>query len=104
MKRFLQLIILPGLLMVLVACSKETPSSADASTKPESAPASASPAPDAPAAVADAVKADSKPDAKPVVKAEPKITVPAGAKLRVALLDAVSSDKSQEGDTFNASL
>jgi hypothetical protein len=38
------------------------------------------------------------------VKAEPPITVPAGAKLRVALLNAVSSDKSQAGDEFRASL
>src|SRR5215831_9093437 len=37
-------------------------------------------------------------------KPEPRITVPAGTKLRVALLDAVSSDKSQAGDQFAASL
>jgi hypothetical protein len=107
MKRFLQLITVAGLVMALVACSKDTSStSADASTKPESAPASAaaSPVPTTPSSRADAVRADSKPDAKPDVKPEPKITVPAGAKLRVALLDAVSSDKSQAGDTFNASL
>jgi len=37
-------------------------------------------------------------------KPEPRITVPAGTKLRVALLDAVSSDKSEAGDQFMASL
>jgi hypothetical protein len=37
-------------------------------------------------------------------KAEVKTTVPAGTKLRVALLDAVSSDKSRVGDQFLASL
>jgi hypothetical protein len=52
----------------------------------------------------DVVKADAKPVAKPDVRPEPKVAIPAGSKLRVALLDAVSSDKSQAGDTFNASL
>jgi hypothetical protein len=37
-------------------------------------------------------------------KPEPKVVVPAGTKLRVALLDAVSSDKSKAGDPFLASL
>jgi hypothetical protein len=103
MKRFLQCIILAGGLMAVVACSKEASStSADTSAKPENASASSALA--APAPIAEAPKADSKPDAKPDVKPEPKITVPAGTKLRVALLDAVSSDKSQAGDTFGASL
>ena len=39
-----------------------------------------------------------------VVKPEVKVTVPAGTKLRVVLLDAVSSDKSRVGDQFLASL
>jgi len=79
----------------LAACGKDTPSTADASSKPESA-APPTPAPVAPVPVAD--------DVKPEVKPEPKITVPAGTKLRVALLDAVSSDKSRAGDAFQASL
>ena len=38
-------------------------------------------------------------------KPEPKTTtVPAGTKLRVALLNSVSSDKSEAGDQFMASL
>jgi len=35
---------------------------------------------------------------------DPKVTVPAGTKLRVALLDGVSSDKSEAGDPFTATL
>jgi len=43
---------------------------------------------------------------KPVEKVEPapKVTVPVGTKLRVSLLDPVSSDKSEAGDQFLASL
>jgi hypothetical protein len=37
-------------------------------------------------------------------KPESKVTVPAGSKIRVALLDSVSSDKSRAGDQFLASL
>src|SRR5437762_13585972 len=47
------------------------------------------------------VPAEAAADRKPV---EVKTTVPAGTKLRVALLDAVSSDKSRPGDQFLASL
>jgi hypothetical protein len=38
------------------------------------------------------------------LKPEPKIVIPAGTRLRVALIDAVSSDKSRPGDSFMASL
>ena len=37
-------------------------------------------------------------------KPEPKTVVPAGTRFRVALIDAVSSDKSRPGDSFMASL
>src|SRR5262249_10829641 len=97
MKRTLHWTILVGWIISLAAC---TGASTDASSaiKPESAPAAASAAPTAtaPTPPPDEVK----PEAKPA----PKVTVPAGTKLRVALLDAVSSDKSQDGDTFLASL
>ena len=38
------------------------------------------------------------------VKPEPKVVIPAGTRFRVALIDAVSSDKSHPGETFMASL
>jgi hypothetical protein len=38
------------------------------------------------------------------VKAEPRITIPAGTRLRVALIDSVSTNKSSPGDQFMASL
>jgi hypothetical protein len=44
------------------------------------------------------------PAAAEPVKVEPKTTIAAGTKLRVTLLDAVSSDKSRPGDPFMASL
>jgi hypothetical protein len=98
--------------MGLVACNKEATTSAD-STQPRNAP-------DSTAAVAE----KANPEPAPVTKAEPpesvdkikpeakvaipaparKITIPAGTKLHVALLDSVSSDKSQNGDQFMASL
>jgi hypothetical protein len=37
-------------------------------------------------------------------KPEPRLVVPAGTRLRVALTDAISSDKSRPGDSFMASL
>lgn len=37
-------------------------------------------------------------------KPEPKVTIPAGTRLHVALIDGVSSDKSSPGDQFMASL
>src|SRR5260370_41620672 len=41
---------------------------------------------------------------KPEPKPEPKTVIPAGTRFRVALIDAVSSDKSRPGDLFMASL
>ncbi len=38
------------------------------------------------------------------LKPEPKVVIPAGTRFRVALIDAVSSNKSRPGDSFLASL
>jgi predicted small lipoprotein YifL len=115
MRATFQAIAIAALLMTLTACSKQPPTTNADSAQPKNAPAA-----DAAAkAVPDAGKTGSEPEkprpasiaAKPepdvvqeTVKPEPKVTVPAGTKLRVALLDAVSSDKSQAGDQFMASL
>jgi hypothetical protein len=40
----------------------------------------------------------------PETKPEPRLVIPAGTRLRVALTDAISSDKSRPGDSFMASL
>src|SRR5207302_305111 len=37
-------------------------------------------------------------------KAEPKVVIPAGTHFRIALIDAVSSDRSRPGDSFMATL
>jgi hypothetical protein len=81
-----------ALMTSLVACNKQpSTTSADSPTtsadtlQPRRAPA---------AAVTPV--ADRRP--------EPRVTVPAGTKLRVSLLQAVSSDKSQTGDAFLATL
>ena len=72
-------------MMNLAACAHEpSTTSADSVAAPKSAPAAAP------------VVERAKPDSK--------TTVPAGTKLRVALLDGVSSDKSRVGDQFLASL
>jgi hypothetical protein len=85
MKRTLNAIALAALTAGVVACSKgPTTTSAD-TWQPRKAPA---------AAVADNVEQEAK----------PKIMVPAGTKLRIVLLDAVSSDKSRPGDQFMANL
>ena len=54
---------------------------------------------------ADPAGANAEPD-KPasLFASAPKITIPEGAKLQVALIDGVSSEKSSPGDTFMASL
>jgi len=39
-----------------------------------------------------------------IIKPEPKITIPAGSRLRVALIDGVSTRKNSAGDHFLASL
>src|SRR5262247_2763397 len=88
-------IIVAALVMGVVACSKETSTNAD-SLQPRSA---AEALPEAP--VADKVNPEPKSDLKP--RPAP-INIAAGTKLRVALIDPVSSDKSHAGDQFMASL
>ncbi len=90
MKRSLHTIAVGALLLGAVACSKEPSTTSANPLEPKSAPAAApAPAP---------VPAPDK------IKPQPKMVVPAGTKLRVALLQAVSSDKSRPGDQFLASL
>src|SRR3954466_14656851 len=93
MKRSPHLLIAAALVLSAVGCNKEpSTTSADAVNQPAATPANAPAAAPAPAPVVD----------KP--KPEPKTTIPAGTKLQVTLLDAVSSDKSSAGDQFTASL
>ena len=102
MRRALHAIVPVALVMGLVACSKD-PSTANAadSLQPRNVPAET---------LADDVKPEQKTVAKPKAepkpqpKVEAKITVPAGTKLHVTLLEAVSSDNSHPGDQFMASL
>jgi hypothetical protein len=83
MKRALYVFAVVPLLTTLIGCSHD-PSTASA----------------------DSVVSKSAPVAPVASSAKPEVktTVPAGTKLRVALLDAVSSDKSRVGDQFLASL
>ena len=72
--------------IMLASCAKQpTTTSADSIAQPAAEPV-----------VSDAVE-----KAKP---AKPKTTIPEGTKLRVALLDTVSSDKNRSGDQFQANL
>lgn len=87
MKRLLPTICMA---LCLAGCSKEPSTTSADALQPKSAAAS------------EASVADKTPD--PAPKVEQKITVPAGTKLRVALLNGVSSDKSKAGDQFQASL
>ena len=83
MKPTLHLMLVAALGISIVACGKEPlTTNADSLARPASTPAS----------VLDNVKP------------EPKETILAGTKVRVALLDGVSSDKSRSGDPFMASL
>jgi len=91
MKRTLHLMIIAGLVTTIVACSKE-PSTTNADSNAQPANALASAPASAPADIVDKVQP------------APKVTIPAGAKLRVALLDGVSSDKSRSGDSFMSTL
>ena len=99
MKRTLHLMIIAALLTTIVACSKE-PSTTNADSKAQPASALASAPAGAPASAPASVPAEVVDKAQPA----PKARIPAGAKLRVALLDSVSSDKSRSGDSFMASL
>src|SRR5262245_47160185 len=93
MRRALYAIAIAALATGIVACSKDPSTTNADSLQPRSVPAEA---------VAYDVKPEPKPEPPP--KAEPKpvqkITVPAGTKLHVALLEAVSSDDSHPGDQF----
>ncbi len=85
MKRSLHLISVPVLSILLAACGKQpTTTSADSIAEP-----------------APAAPVDSRENTKPIVA---KTTIPEGTKLRVALIDTVSSDKNRSGDQFQASL
>lgn len=86
MKRGLQLITVPLCAMALASCSSQpSTTSADSVAQPATA-----------ASTTDVVE---KPTAL-----EPKTMIPEGTKLRVALIDTVSSDKNRSGDQFQASL
>src|SRR5262245_5550187 len=105
MKRILYLIAIAVVVSGAVACGKEATTNAN-SAPPSNAPAAAvaenvKPEPAADVKEAADVKAPAPAD-KP--KPAPKTTIPAGTRLSVALLDSVSSDKSQAGDSFMASL
>src|SRR4051794_2575279 len=85
MKRSLHLITVPVLSIFLAACGKQ-PSTTSADSIAEPAPAA---------------PVDSQEKANPIGE---KTTIPEGTKLRVALIDSVSSDKNRTGDQFQATL
>jgi hypothetical protein len=98
MKRLqLHFIVAATLLVSAAACNKApSTTSADSISKPAEAPLAASD-------VVEKAKAEPKAEFLPEPKPEP-ITIPAGTKLRVNLIDAISSDKNHAGDRFSASL
>jgi hypothetical protein len=83
MKRYIYTFVIGGFLISIAGCSNNPATTSADALPPSNIPAAAAPEP---------------------VKVAPKITVAAGTKLRVVLIDAVSSDKSQAGDQFMASL
>jgi len=98
MRSALYAILVAALVMGVVACSKETSTNAD-SLQPRTATE---------APVADNVKPEPTPEPKSELQPRPApvpmTTIAAGTRLRVALIDPVSSDKSHAGDQFMASL
>ena len=83
MKRIVYLVSIAILTMSLIGCNREPgAASADSTATPD--------------AVADKQLNKEIPEAK--------VMVPAGTRLRIALTDAVSSDKSRPGDSFLAVL
>jgi hypothetical protein len=86
MKRIFYLITALALVIPVAGCGKPSTTSADSITQPASAP----------------VESDVVEKANPV--AQKTTTIPEGTKLRVALIDTVSSDKNRSGDQFQASL
>jgi hypothetical protein len=83
-KYFLYVLTLGILLTGVVACSKAPSETSADSTAPAAAEKSGS--------------------FLDKLKPEPKITIPAGTRLRVALIDGVSSNQNSSGDQFMASL
>jgi len=81
MKRIVYLFSIATLAASLTGCNKQPAASADSTNLTSKPSASAAPA------------ADKE-------RPESKIVVPAGTRLRVALTDAVSSDRSRAGDSF----
>jgi hypothetical protein len=106
MRSILYLIAVVAVVSGAVACGKEATTNAN-SAPPSNAPAAAAvaenvkPEPAADVKEAAEIKAPATAD-KP--KPAPRTTIPAGTRLSVALLDAVSSDGSEAGDSFMASL
>jgi hypothetical protein len=88
MNRTLHAMVAAALLTGIVGCSNEPTTTSADSLKPANAVA---------APGADKVE-------KVKVEPKPKTIIPAGTKLRVALLQAVSSDKSRAGEQFMTSL
>jgi len=93
MKRSFIAVIVFSLLLGVVACNKApSTTSADSVNKPA----------EPPVAAVDQPKAEPQPEPAPEPK--PTTLIPAGTTLRIALIDAVSSDKNRAGDHFAASL
>jgi len=95
MRRTFPAIILATLVINLAACNGPTSTNADSYSPRNAAEPAAAPA--APATPAAAPVVDK-------VRPAPKAMIPAGTKLRVTLLEGVSSDKSRAGDLFLTSL
>src|SRR5215471_18280830 len=93
MKRRFSALIVWSLLLGLAACNK-TPSTTNANAVSKSA--------EPPVNAVDQSKAAPQPELAPEPK--PTLLIPAGTTLRIALIDAVSSDKNRPGDHFAASL
>ncbi len=93
MKRRFRALIMWSLLLGLAACNKTlSTTNANAVSKPAEPPVNA----------VDQSKAAPQPEPAPEPK--PATLIPAGTTLRIALIDAVSSDKNRPGDHFAASL
>jgi len=90
MKRIFYLITVLPFVLAVAGCGKPATTSADSIVQPAAAP----------------VESDVVEKTNPVAQktAAQKTTIPEGTKLRVALIDTVSSDKNRSGDQFQASL
>jgi hypothetical protein len=93
MKRIFYLITALPFVIPVAGCGKPTTTSADSITQPAAAPAESD--------VVEKANPVPQKTANPVAQ---KTTIPEGTKLRVALIDTVSSDKNRSGDQFQASL